>query len=343
MKKSNRGVANKKILFIATAFFGYEEKMKSQIEHLGGIVTFYDERSINQAWEKALIKISPMIFFIKTKKYYLDIIEENKNMDFDYVFVYGATMLNSKIIDLLKRSFKTAIFILYLVDSVLSNKRYEKMFPLFNKIATFDRGDFDYYKKKYNQMCFLPLFYIDEYETTEGFEGQCEYDIAFIGTIHSDRLRILKQIENQANKLGLKVYTYCYLQSWFMYFYYWIVNREFRRTKFNDFKYKKINASEIRKILLKSKSVLDIQYPKNKGLTMRTIESFGMRKKILTTNEDIKNYDFFDKHNIVILDRESPNLTSDIWNTSYREVKNDIYYSYSLKAWIDSIFRNLEE
>ena len=45
-------------------------------------------------------------------------------------------------------------------------------------------------------------------------------------------------------------------------------------------------------IFKKSRAVLDIPIAGQNGLTMRTFECLAMKKKIVTTNENIKQYAF---------------------------------------------------
>lgn len=325
----------KKVLIIATAFFGYDIAMKDEIERLGAEVRFYDERSVKSSIGRALIKISPSIFYKKTKNYHQNIIRENNSIEFDIVYIYGGSMLNEKFLKLYKDHFKKARFVLYLADSVRGIERYEKMFPLFNKVVTFDKMDYKHYSKQYSNIFFLPLFYSKEYENKEKKNLQeLKYDIAFVGTIHSDRLMLIKQIKEQAESLGLKVYFYCYLQAWFMYFFYYLTKKEFKHTKYTDFQYKKISAGNIRKIMKNSKAIFDVQYPKNTGLTMRTMETLGMRRKLITTNEDIKTYDFYNPNNICVINRNSPKLDTDFFKTKYEELPQNIYQSYSITNWI---------
>lgn len=325
----------KKVLVVATAFFGYDIAMKKEIERLGAEVRFYDERSVKSSIGRALIKISPTIFYKKTKKHHLSIINANRDCEFDIVYIYGGSMLNEKFLKLYKSQFTKAKFVLYLADSVRGTERYEKMFPLFDKVVTFDRMDYRYYSKKYTNIFFLPLFYSKEYENREEKNfHKLKYDIAFVGTVHSDRLVLLKQIKKQAESMGLKVYFYCYLQAWFMYFYYYLTKKEFRSTRYRDFQYKKVSAGDIQKIMKKSKAIFDVQYPKNTGLTMRTLETLGMRRKLITTNKDIKTYDFYNENNICVIDRNNPKLNANFFKTDYMDLPQDMYQSYSITNWI---------
>ena len=53
---------DKRILFLAPAFFGYEKAIQSKMEEMGAKVDFYDERSITKPFQSALLKISSAIF-----------------------------------------------------------------------------------------------------------------------------------------------------------------------------------------------------------------------------------------------------------------------------------------
>ena len=91
----------------------------------------------------------------------------------------------------------------------------------------------------------------------------------------------------------------------------------------------------------RTKVVIDIQHPKQTGLTMRTIEMIGAKKKLLTTNTSVRNYDFFSASNIAIIDRKAPEFNLEYWKNSYEELPKDIYEKYSIDGWFQDIFHNL--
>ena len=47
-----------------------------------------------------------------------------------------------------------------------------------------------------------------------------------------------------------------------------------------------------------SRCILDAPQAGQVGLTIRTIECLGAKRKLVTTNSDIKNYDFYNENNI---------------------------------------------
>lgn len=321
---------NKQILFFSPSFFGYEDKIKKKMEELGATVDMYDERSVTKSWQKALLKIVPTIFDYKTESYYFNILERIKNKQYDYILFVKCDMPTERVLSRYKENFKDSKMCLYLWDSVRNIPNIKKKLKYFDLVSSFDRYDC----LNYDTLNFRPLFYCDEYKRVEVSNFNYEYDLCFIGTIHSDRYKILEKIEKAAKEQNLNTYIYPYLQSKFIYYFYKVTKKEFRKTKITDFKFTKLSSQEIANIIDKSKIVIDIQHPNQTGLTMRTIEMFGMNKKLITSNEDIVNYDFYNEHNIKIIHRSEKKICLDSLNDDYENIENSIYSFYSIENWI---------
>lgn len=87
-----------------------------------------------------------------------------------------------------------------------------------------------------------------------------------------------------------------------------------------------------------SKAILDIAHSHQKGLSFRPFEAMGMGKKLITTNTDIVNYDFYNPNNIfVIQDINNIDIPSSFFETNYQEVAPEIKEKYHLKNWIKKI------
>ena len=83
-----------------------------------------------------------------------------------------------------------------------------------------------------------------------------------------------------------------------------------------------------------SKVILDIQHPAQTGLTMRTIEMIGLKKKIITTNQDIVHYDFYRPENIQVIDRKNAIIDKTFFDKEYVEISRSIYEKYSIRNWV---------
>lgn len=321
---------DKHILFFSPSFFGYENKIKDKMEKLGARVDMFDERSVNKSYHKALLKINPNIFNKKTEKYYFDILEKIKSNNYDFILFIKCDMPTGKVLQIYKNTFKKAKMCLHMWDSISNIPNIENKFKYFDHITSFDRQD----SLNNPIIKFRPLFYCDEYKKEICKTDDYEYDLCIIGTIHSDRYKIIKEIKKQAENRGLKMYCYPYLQSKFIYYFYKITKKEFRDTKISDFEFNKISSKDIASKVDQSRVIIDIQHPKQTGLTMRTIEMLGMNKKLITTNQDISNYDFYDCHNILVFDRQNSNIKLSSLSEQYKAVDSHIYDKYYIDAWI---------
>lgn len=320
----------KKVLLLYARFFNYDTLVKNKLTELGAVVDLYDARANIGKIQKAIKKIYRGYYFHKMKQYHEGILRNNTHKEYDFVF--SNAYLPAEAIENYRKAYPKAKFVLYLDDSVENLKGVDKTFNLYDRVITFDRLDAKDYAIE-----FRPLFFDDTY--TDPKKVGKQYDLCFIGTIHSDRLKVIEKIEDICQEKGLTFYKFCYLPSGFMYYYYWLTKKEFRKKPQSYFSYTSLPAKEVAKALSNSSIILDIQHPKQTGLTMRTIETLGSKKKLITTNVDIKEYDFYNERDICLIDREDPQIEDVFLKTEYEEINQSLYQKYSLNGWISFVFQ----
>lgn len=96
---------------------------------------------------------------------------------------------------------------------------------------------------------------------------------------------------------------------------------------------KPISLSDVQEYIKESKVLLDLQRKKQEGLTFRVFESLGLQKKLITTNKDIINYDFYNPNNILVIDENQPEIPSSFFETEYQAVPEEILEKYLIKNW----------
>lgn len=101
---------------------------------------------------------------------------------------------------------------------------------------------------------------------------------------------------------------------------------------------KHIPLSEVNNYIHNAQVLLDINRKGQKGLTFRVFESIGLEKKLITTNTDIKNYDFYNPNNILIIDERKPDIPLDFFNNEYEKIPEEILKKYTLEEWINQVF-----
>jgi hypothetical protein len=319
----------KRILYISPKFFNYENKIKEELENLGAIVDFFDDRPANDFITKVLIRLKlKYMMNKKINKYYLDISNFIKSKSYDYVFIISPETLSYKELEMIKEIQPKAKYLLYMWDS-FKNKNSFNTIGLFDKVFSFDSRDATEYT-----LTFLPLFYINEY--TQLSLSDYEYDLTFIATAHSDRYIIAKQILEKLQKY--RIYYYFYLPSKIIFYVRKYLIKKYKYEGIEDFSFLPLEHAEIIDIFKKSMSILDINHPKQFGLTMRTFECLGAKKKLITTNENIKNYDFYNENNILVIDRDNIDINESFFKSPYTELNLEIYEKYSITQWLKTIF-----
>ena len=325
---------NKRILLFAPSFFGYDKEFLNGLQKAGADVDLYNERISENTFVKILIRLNPNYLSGYVEKYYDNIIEENKDKNYDYVFFVSVEAATPKIIGKLRSAFSNARFYMYSWDSVENKKYLKDVMPLFDRVWSFDKSDSD----KYN-IDFLPLFYSNEYSEIASAGVLQKYDALFVGTIHSDRYSFLKCIEKQVHAQKGLVYYWQYFPSILLYIKMKVQSHRFcKEARFRDFRFESLNKEQLLKLIAESKAVIDSNHPSQCGLTMRTFETLGAKRKLITTNVNVKEYDFYRESNILVVDRLSPVIDSDFLNSEYEEIPSDIYMKYSLDGWLYHIF-----
>jgi len=325
----------KSILFFCPKFFGYEKEIENKLVALGADVDAYDERPRNNFVTKASIRINRRLLKNTIEAYYNSILEETGNKAYDYIFVVNIEAMLPSVLERLRAQQPSAIFILYMWDSLQNKKNTEETLPYFDRIFSFDKSDASQLKG----VSFRPLFYIDQYANISKETQQGDVDLCFIGTVHSDRYNLLKVVKNQADTFGLRCYFFQFFPSAALFIYKKISDIKFYDARFNEFHFIPMKTGELKRRISAAKTVLDIQHPAQTGLTMRTIEMIGANKKLITTNADIKSYDFYNENNILVVDRENPKLNLEFFKTPYVALSEEITYKYGLQGWLQDLFQ----
>ena len=322
----------KRILMFCPAFFGYDKKMAECLRSQGYEVDLYDERVSNNALAKTCIRYNVKLFHPVLDRYISRIIAENTGKSYDFIFIVKGEGITRKGLAMLRSAYPNAKQILYLWDSLDNMADGPGKLPLYDKVLTFDPRDAEAYK-----LYFRPLFY---HKGFAGGEAKTEfaYDIAFIGTAHSSRPRIVKALTAQCEAKGRKFYSYLYIPHYLVYFYNKLLNKEYRNVKWSDLRAQSLPAQTVREIYDTSRCVLDVEHGRQRGLTMRTIEMLGMGKKVITTNALIAQYDFYNPSNFCIIDREKPVLDMTFLQTPYEPLSPEIQTKYSLDFFLREIF-----
>lgn len=280
----------KKILFICPEFFDYHKRIVSELENQGYVVKWFSDH---------LKKVS--LFRMKVDKEYSarkqveNIISSTEGKEFDIVFIIFAGRFTRNMICELKTHFSNAIFIYYAWDSFSSYPNIASWYDLMDKSYSFDPEDC----QKYG-LGFRPLFFSVKPEVGNSIE----YDASSVMTIQPSKAQKYNKIIESLPS-GLKLFQYLYFPSRLLFKINKIRHKKhISHNIVENIKFNKLTYLETLKAFSSSKAVIDCQYKDQKGLTIRTFEVLSMKKKLITTNSEIKKYEFYSPNNIFVIGDE---------------------------------------
>ncbi|QDP86297.1 lipopolysaccharide biosynthesis protein [Chryseobacterium sp. SNU WT5] len=322
----------KKILFLSAHFFGYEEAIVNRLRELGAEVDFYNERPSESILAKGIIRVKRNLYLKRIKRYYQFILKDIKTKDYDFFLLIKGETVPLLFLEKFRINHPTTTMIYYSYDSAEEYPRFLKLYSYFDKNFTFEPKDAHQYR-----LHFRPLFFLNEYQLSAS-KVPLKYDLVFIGSAHTDRYLIGEKVRQLCKEKGLKSFFYYYAQSKIVFKLKKIFDHHLLIFDIKKLSFKKLQHSEIAEIYNNSRCVLDINKPFQEGLTMRTFEALAAGKKLVTTNADIRNYPFYNKENVCVLDREKVEIYPGFFKIDFKKLDNDTLKMMSLDAWIECLF-----
>lgn len=325
----------KNILFISASFFAYEKEICKKLSEKGAIVDFFDERPSNSYIAKGIIRVNRRIYQKNIDRYYRNILKKINNKKYDYFLLIKGESIPIFFLQKLREHNLVKKSIFYAYDSLDEYPQTFKILHYFEEKFTFDHID----SQKYN-LKFRPLFFIPTYQEDNISVAPVKFDLSFIGTAHSDRYLVGERVKNVAKVNHISTYFYYYAMGKFAFKLRKIFDKNMKNFDGEKVNFQKLSHHQIKEIYNQSKAILDINKPLQRGLTIRTFEVLAMKKKLITTNFNIKNYPFYHPNNVLIIDREDVMLPKDFFERDLVEINSQDFYMMSLDSWIECIFIN---
>ncbi len=329
----SHSLKDKRVLFFYLSTFNYENEIKHAMEHEGAVVDAFNERPTNNVFARILIRLNRNLIGKYINKYYDGIIEKTKENKYDFIFFIKGESISPSIVQKLREVHPGAKLVMYYWDSIANNQNAKGMLNCFDKVLSFDRNDCNEMNLQ-----FLPLFYIPQYAEIAEKNVEQKYDMMFAGTTHSERYEFVNGIANQIKEQGGECFTWFYFPSKVNFYKLKFDNPRFRSAKIEDFNFIPMSREKLLAYYAESRIQIDMQHPKQTGLTMRTIETLGAKRKLITTNPHVREYDFYRPENILVVDRENPVIPKEFIDMPWQEIPEDVYVKYSISSWLNTIF-----
>lgn len=304
-----------KILLISSKFFGYSTRVSSAFRSLGHDV---DEITIPSLsfYERIKRKIVGRKTEARNRKVKQQLRKVMYNQ-YDTVFVFGGSAPLWLLTELKKRI--SSKYVLYLSADNSSYGFNSSYFSLFDKVFSYSRND-----SLNNGFIYRPWFFSDELFVKK------DVDICFIGSVHDDRYQYLSFLKKEK---GLKTSFYIYIDR----LGYIKIRKKWKDLK-DSIHFTGLAYKDYITLLAKSRCTLDVPEKGQINITTRPIEALGTKTKIISTSRSIRDYDFYDENNILIIDDlEELNNISNWLNKPYVEVDENIVNTYRISKWAQDV------
>ncbi|WP_313002041.1 hypothetical protein [Chryseobacterium gleum] len=311
----------KKITLIYPFAYGYLDFVVQELSfHPNIVVTDIKTDTIKYKYPNIFVKVwngITKLFGSNIKKKYFNqqILNRIKEKQ-DIIFVIRPDMLDDSLLKQLKNNTET--FTAYLYDSCKKFPRQLEIAHFFDEIYSYEQEDI----KKYNFIETSNFIYDETLEHEE-----IKYDIFNVSSYDS-RIDEINAVSAALAEGGLNIYFVLF----------WYQKLEYPHL-ISTTRY--LSLDETKKLIAQSKAMIDIQRKDQKGLSFRTFESLGYRKKLITTNTAVQEYEFYHPNNILIIDSSRLN-TDEIKNfleLEYKPISQDIIDKYSVRNFTKKIFK----
>ncbi|WP_027387530.1 hypothetical protein [Chryseobacterium gregarium] len=314
-------MTSKKITLIYPFAYGYIDFVVQELQsHKNIQVTDIKTDTIKYTYPNIFVKIwngiTKLFGSNIKKKYFSNRILEQITDKQDIIFVIRPDMLEVSLLKELKQNTKT--FIAYFYDSCKKYPKQLEIVHFFDEIYSYEKEDIE----KYHFIETSNFIYDEKLEPAE-----LKYDIFNVSSYDS-RIDEIDRVSTELFDAGFKIY---FVLFWFekLMYPHLISTTEY------------LSLKETKKLISQSKAMIDIQRQDQKGLSFRTFESLGYRKKLITTNIAVKNYDFYHPDNILVIDSNNlnPDEIKKFLESDYVEIAQDIINKYTVGSFTKKIFK----
>ena len=314
----------KKILFLCPYYFDIYKIFQAGIERFSNclvdVVVYKKEKFEYKGFQRAQNFFARNILRKNMKpiwKSFAHVKDIANPEQYDYMLVLCPDVLHVRHLEYLCS--KVGRSIVYYWDGFDHFPAYKDSVKYFDVCYTFDPFD----ARKYG------LKFITNFHFEQAVVREFENDLFFLSTYDS-RYPELERIVSSFERNNMKVSVHQYSVDAAL-----MAAPKSASIHFFD---QQIAFGRVNEMLRRSRFVLDLQKRIQRGLTFRVFEAMGYRKKLITTNADIVNYDFYDPNNIFVWREDTDSLPSSFLESPYVDLPDDIFYKYSQENWVKTVF-----
>ncbi len=314
-----------KVTIISLDKWGYNNFISEELERRGITTKHIDFYTLKYTYPSFLHKVAN--FFTKTffnynfKREHLKnlVLKEIKNQEKqDVILIIKGDNLTVDTLKIIKQN--THKMITFLNDSMKRYPRMKKVFSYFDEVYSFDPDDV----KEHGFKFITNYIYFNHHKQ---YNQQPKNGVFNISSLDK-RFKTMPQFAQYFKKHNIKYKLIAFTNQ---------PSAELESLNI-ELTTKKYTLNDVFNLVTDSTILLDLQRPKQKGLSFRIFEGIALHKKIISTNKDLVNYNFYNPNNIAIVDSNNIQINSDFFTTPYTPLAPEIIQQYHISSWIDTVF-----
>lgn len=312
----------KRIALITTHSFGYIDFLVSKLNKVQNVdLTYINIDTIPFSYKNSFSRL--INFFLKlagfpslkekNKTNYIKKVIQEGNV-FDQILIIRPDKLEQKALLFLREN--AIQMSCFLFDGIENFKEQKRTLSFFDTVYSYDKGDVE----KYNFQFLTNYIYDEQIETKK------IANLVFNISSFDDRFPFLEKLADYFSKEQIS--------------FRFIVKKDrifsHKNIEISD---RYLPISEVKNIIESSLVLVDIQQKNQDGLTFRIFEALGYKKKLITNNQDIVNYDFYNPNNIFVISESNYEVPRSFFETDFVEIDSAILDKYKLDNWIFEVFK----
>jgi hypothetical protein len=320
------------VLLVSPRTFSYHLSISETLRQMGYAVTWWDDRASSATWYKIALRLFPAATARWSERVFGERLRNLDAKSISHVLVVKGEGLSGKVALEMRATLASASMGLYLWDGVENVRGASRIVPAFDSVATFDPLDAKTFGWTYR-----PLFGRDVAAARKASEPP-RFDWCFVGTVHSDRHRVIHRLR-QRNGGKAKSFVFAYFQSPLMLFLRRLTDWTLWLAPKGTLSTQPMPAEEVAKNVERSRAVLDVEHPRQRGFTMRTIETLLAGKKLVTTNKHLLASNLYHPSRALVIDRTAPEIPDEFLQLPYVEVSDSLRACYTCEGWASELLR----
>lgn len=313
------------VLLVCPLTFSYHVAITEVLQAMGHSVTWWNDKASTSTAYKLALRLMPGITRQLTESHYLKLIDALPHAP-QHILIIKGEGLTEKVVHRLRERFPQASIGLYLWDGVENVKGAERLAPLFHAVSTFDPVDAQRFGWRYR-----PLF-ARKVALSATPSVAKDFDWCFIGTVHSDRHQVIHRLRSHYAQ-QMRCFVFAYFQSPLVLALRKLGDRTLWSAPPGTLSTASMDPKDVAQVVARSRAVLDVEHPRQRGFTMRTIETLLAGKKLITTNQHLLSSDLYDASRACLIDREAPRISREFLDKPVTPVAAELHERYSCAGW----------